>query len=118
MPGALDLFPARVAFVDLRTGMLTPAAIRALQTVFQRVGGATGASTTDLASADDDDSGLEEFKHETGKALQALALAPLAQAQMQIEQLQTEINGLREQVAELVKHAQGIEQGVIYGGNS
>lgn len=118
MATVLDLFPAQVAFVDLQTGRLTPAAIRALRTVFDRVGGATGSSTTDLATADDDDSGLEEFKHETGKALQALALAPLAQAQVQIELLQAEINGLREQVAELTKHIQGIEQGAIYDGNS
>ena len=41
----LDLFPTRVAFVD-DAGRLTPAAYRALQTLFQRVGGVT--ENTDL----------------------------------------------------------------------
>lgn len=38
----LDLFPARIAFVDTKTGQLTPAAVRALQDLFSRTGGYTG----------------------------------------------------------------------------
>ena len=135
MATALSLFPARVRWSDAN-GFLTPEAVRALQDLFTRVGGANGASTNDLASADDDDSGLEEFKHETskefqalqlapfadlselGKSLDAIAMAPLAQAQVQIEHLTTELAGLRETVAELVKHIQGIEQGVQSGSYS
>lgn len=40
----LQLFPARVRFVD-QEGRLTPEAGRALQILFERVGGAIGAST-------------------------------------------------------------------------
>jgi hypothetical protein len=71
----LDLFPARIRFVG-PDGRLTPEAYRALNDVFERIGGATGPSTTDLAVTDDDDSGLEEFKHEAAKGLQALDLEP------------------------------------------
>lgn len=38
----LDLFPARIAFVDTATGRLTPSAVRALQDMFSRSGGYTG----------------------------------------------------------------------------
>lgn len=121
MATALDLFPQRVAWVD-ENRRLTPEAFRALNAVFTRIGGSNGPSTTDLASADDDDSGLEEFKHETSKALDALAMSPLAQplieAQVQIEQLQSEVSSLRDALAELVKHVHGIEQEVNFGSHS
>ena len=37
---ALNLFPARVPFVNLNDGTLTPEALRALQIVYGRLGGA------------------------------------------------------------------------------
>lgn len=129
---ALDLFPSRIRFVDTE-GRLTAEAVRALNTVFDRIGGASGTSTSDLAITDDDDSGLEEFKSEFGKSLQgvdstsgsrlddftsetakafdALNVSPISQAHVQIEQLLSELNGLRDVVAELAKRVSGIEQG-------
>ena len=119
----LSLFPARVRFVD-KDGLLTPEAVRALAKLFERVGGFTGPSVIDLAQADDDDSGLEEFKHETVKALDGLAMAPvavpqefadplnpLAYSHPEVQQLLSEVSDLRAQVAEMQKQIQGLLEG-------
>lgn len=121
----IDLFPARVAFVDAN-GRLTTEAFRALQGVLDRVGGTTGASTTDLAISDDEDSGLEEFKHETSKALDGLAmqpasvfeaftdpLHPLPQEHVDVQHILSELAGLREEVARLRAEVQGIQEGTM-----
>jgi hypothetical protein len=121
----LDLFPARVRFVDA-DGRLTVEAFRALAKVFERIGGATGASTTDLAQSDDEDSGLEEFKHEVTKTLDGLAmlpatvsdpftdpLHPLPQEHAVVDHLLTELAGLREEVARLRAEVQGIQEGTM-----
>ena len=126
MATSLDLFPARVAFVDIGTGRLTQEGYRALQTLFLRVGGAIGPSMADLSIADDDDSGIEELKSETAKALDALALAPVA-ADMQFGDALTpaaveftppdapenEVSSLREQIAEMLRTINDLQQGTI-----
>jgi hypothetical protein len=121
----LDLVPARVRFVDA-DGRLTPEAFRALAKVFERIGGATGASTTDLALSDDEDSGLEEFKHEVSKTLDGLAMQPasvfepftdhmhpLPQEHAEVQHLLTELADLREEVARLRTEVQGIQEGTM-----
>jgi hypothetical protein len=137
MAGILYLFPARVRFVDAN-GLLTPEAFRALQKVFERIGGATGSSTADLATSDDEDSGLEEFKHEVSKTLDGLALEPAAvfepftdplhplaqphdpftdplhplpQEHIDVQHLISELAGLREEVTRLRAEVQGLQEG-------
>jgi hypothetical protein len=126
----LDLFPARVRFTD-KDGRLTPEAIRALATLFERVGGQSALSNTELAMSDDDDSGLEEFKHEAWKSLDAFAmqprsepdpftdpLHPIPQEHTSTEHVLTELAELREQVAALQSQINDLQQGAIYDGNS
>jgi hypothetical protein len=137
MAGILDLFPARVRFVDA-DGRLTVEAFRALAKVFERIGGSTGPSTTDLATSDDEDSGLEEFKHEVSKTLDGLAmlppsafdpftdplhplaqphdpytdpLHPLPQEHVDVQHILTELAGLREEVTRLRAEVQGLQEG-------
>lgn len=127
----LDLFPARVAFVDLQTGRLTNEAYRALNAVFARIGGASAPNNNELAVSDDDDGGLEEFKHETSKAIQSLSLLPpvviepytdplhpIQQAHAEVQHLMTELAELREQMAVLVTRINDIEQGSTHGRHS
>jgi hypothetical protein len=137
MADILDLFPARVRFVDA-DGRLTVEAFRALAKVFERIGGSTGPSTTDLATSDDEDSGLEEFKHEVSKTLDGLAmlppsafdpftdplhplaqphdpytdpLHPLPQEHVDVQHILTELAGLREEVTRLRAEVQGLQEG-------
>jgi hypothetical protein len=125
MSVVLDLFPSHVRFVDAN-GLLTNEALRALRVLFARVGGAIAPSINDLATAEDEDSGLEEMRAETAKALDALSLAPplvlpvlddplhpLAQQHVNTEALQTELSGLRERVAYLETKIQDILQGTM-----
>jgi hypothetical protein len=49
MATPLDLFPQRVALVDIRTGQLTQEGYRAFAALFARVGGANALSNTELA---------------------------------------------------------------------
>jgi hypothetical protein len=125
MSEVLSLFPSRVRFVDAN-GMLTPEALRALSVLFTRVGGAISPSITDLAVADDEDSGLEEMRHEFTKSVDGLAMAPalvlpvfddqlqpLAQQHSEVQALQTEIAGLREEVASLRTQVNDIQQGTM-----
>jgi hypothetical protein len=81
MTTPLQLFPARVAIGRASDGTLIYASdefLRALQKLFERVGGATGPSTTDLNISDDEDSGLEEFKLEQWRRNDACDMTPLA----------------------------------------
>ena len=133
----LSLFPSRIRFVDAN-GLLTKEAVRALTDIYARLGGPSAPTITELSIADDEDSGLEEIRHETAKALDALAMRPLPQEVAQfsdpmhplqefvqrddpmhplyqehsaIESLQTELAGLREMVAEMRKEIEGLQQG-------
>jgi hypothetical protein len=119
----LNLFPATARFTD-ENGRLTPAALRALSVMSGRVGGTIGPSTSDLASADDEDSGLEEMRAEQAKQNDGFGMEPpvvflqaddpmprLVQEHVAIEALQTELAGLREEVARLRTQINDILQG-------
>ena len=122
MATSLDLFPARVRIAD-KDGFASQEFLRALQALFVRVGGATGPSTTDLATSDDDDSGLEEFKAEFAKALQGLESAPVAlpfpvlddltppQSLVQADTIDAEFAAMREQIADLYTQIAALQQG-------
>jgi hypothetical protein len=120
----LQLFTTRASKFTHPDGTLTREAIRTFELLFSRVGGAVSASTSDLALSDDDDSGLEEFKHEAGKVLDGIRmeppvffpeftdpLYPLHQEHSEIQHLLSEVSELRETVAELQKQIQGLQEG-------
>jgi peptidoglycan hydrolase CwlO-like protein len=124
VPNLLQIFTTRASKFTHPDGTLTREAIRMFDMLFDRVGGATSASMADLALSDDDDSGLEEFKHESGKTLDGLLMAPLPtvaeftdqlyplhQEHSEIQHLQSEVGELRATVAELQKQIQGLQEG-------
>lgn len=125
MATALNLFPSHIRFVDDK-GRLTAEAIRAMNSLFTRVGGAVAPSATDLAQSDDDDSALEELRHEAWKALDGAnslppslhdpftdQMHPMRQEHAEVQQLQSEIVGLREEVSALRQELQSLQQGTI-----
>lgn len=109
----LQLFPERVRVVDA-DGIASPEFLRALRTLFERVGGPTAASNTDLAVSDDDDSGLEEFKAEAMKTMDGLAMVPPFSVPV-AEEVLAEVAALREQVAVLQRQIDDISQGSTFG---
>lgn len=124
MANPLQLFTTRASKFTHPDGTLTREAIRTFELLFDRVGGSTSASTSDLAISDDDDSGLEEFKHEAGKLLDGIRmeppvvfpeftdpLHPLHQEHSEIQHLLAEVSELRDLVAELQKQINGIQEG-------
>lgn len=136
MNNPLDLFQARVPFVDDK-GRLTPEALRSFRLLLLRVGGTVGPSTTDLNISDDEDSGLEEFKLDVWKRLEAGdvnplpvsepftdpmhpfsviepytdPMHPLDQPFPDVQQLMTEVSELREEVTRLRRQINDIQQG-------
>lgn len=113
MSEALRFVPPRVAFTDPRTGVITREWYLFLQGVFDRVGGATGQSNAELAQGMPDDAGLEEAKATLFAVRDAADQAPLAQLQQTIEQLQTELATQRDQLTELAKSVQDIQQNTL-----
>lgn len=124
MPNLLQIFTTRASKFTHPDGTLTREAIRMFDMLFDRVGGATSVSMADLALSDDDDSGLEEFKHETGKVLDGIRmepvpvfagftdpLHPLHQEHSEVQHLIAEVSELRDLVAELQKQINGIQEG-------
>lgn len=138
MANPLQLFTTRASKFTHPDGTLTREAIRTFELLFDRVGGAVSASTSDLALSDDDDSGLEEFKHEAGKALDGIRmepvpvfaeftdplhplpvanqefsdpLYPLHQEHPEVQQLLAEVSELRALVAEMQKQINGLQEG-------
>lgn len=124
MANPLQLFTTRASKFTHPDGTLTREAIRTFEILFDRVGGPVSASTSDLAVSDDDDSGLEEFKHEAGKVLDGIRmepvpvfaeftdpLHPLHQEHPEVQQLLSEVAELRALVAEMQKQIQGLQEG-------
>lgn len=129
MTEPLQLFPTHAPIgrtQDGKTVYMTTEFFKALKKVFERVGGATGASTTDLASSDDEDSGLEDYRLEQSKHNDAVDMLPpsvtlpfddpmhpLAQQHVELQLLQSEVSGLREEVAQLRTQINDILQGTL-----
>lgn len=100
--------------------------LRAMASLQTRVGGAVAPSTTDLAQTDDDDSALEEMRHEMFKGLdgsdlrpptilatESDLLHPLAQEHSEVQMLLTELAGLREEVNALRAEINELKQGTM-----
>lgn len=69
-------FKANVPFCDVRTGVLTYEGLRFLQQIFVRIGGTEGQTNQELVQDQYADAGIEELKHEAGKAIDALNQLP------------------------------------------
>ena len=132
MTDPLRFVPPRVALVDPRTGMVAREWYLFFQGVFNRIGGATGESTTDIVASLFEDAGSSETNatlfateqalsqypavHENTVLLdgvaQALAQLPPDTPTLTVESLSAELATVRDQVSELVKEIQSLRQGL------
>ena len=129
MSEGLRFVPPRVAFTDPRTGMITREWYLFLQGVFDRIGGATGASSSDLNASLFEDAGSGETNAMLFNVDQAFGQLPPAVALPVSEQgfdqappdaplppvdiLLSELAELRSQVAELRKELDAVKQGSL-----
>lgn len=127
MSEPLRFIPPRVQLTDPRTGMINREWYLFFQGVFNRIGGANGSSSNDLVQDMSDDAGLEETKAALFAVADAfgqdalvnvdlselLSSQPVLVDQQTLDQLQAELAGLRDQVAELAKALQDLQQSVL-----
>jgi hypothetical protein len=84
---------------------------RWMSDVTERIGGVIAPTNNELAASDFDDAGVEELKHESAKAFDALMQTPPV-VEVRVEQLETQFAVLMAAVAELAKELDGLKQGV------
>lgn len=123
---AIKFVAPRVALVD-SNGNITREWYLFFQGIFDRVGGSTGSSTTDLSASAFEDAGIEETKAALFRAIidfgqntvpqpdfiPAGDVTPLAQAAQDISHLQAELASQRDTITELTKVVQGLQQGIM-----
>lgn len=117
--------PVQVPLVDPKTGIVTREWYRFFDQVFVRVGGTEGQTNTELVQDQYADAGIEETKHETFKALDALnQLPPIEPSKQQDDQAppgaffvptqddqHARIEALEAQVALLLQAVSALQQG-------
>lgn len=122
MSETLKSMPPRVPLLDPRTGLVSREWFLFFQGLFYRVGGANGPSTTDISSSLFEDAGSGETNATLFALEQALSQQPVheaadpgldqtpSQPTQVVDQLQSELNSLRELVAEMAKDIQALKQ--------
>ena len=88
-----------------------PEYLRYFEALMTRVGGVTGAGTDDLALSQFEDAGVEEHKHALFKLADAVAQSPIAVIDAIESDIGASVEELREQVAELTKAVEALQQG-------
>lgn len=113
MSEPLRFMPPRVQMVDPKTGMVTREWYLFLQGVFDRIGGANGQSSQDIIQDMPDDAGLEEIKATLFATTDAINQTPPVQDPQTLDMILAELSSQRDQITELIKTVQAIQQGTL-----
>lgn len=111
MTDPLRFVPPRVALTDPRTGMVSREWYLFFQGVFTRIGGANGASSTDIVASLFEDAGSSETNAMLFELEQSVGQASAPLLIPTTDTLQAEISELRDTVSELKKELDAIRQG-------
>lgn len=79
--------------------------------ITQRVGGVTGAGTDDLSLSQFEDAGIEEAKQAQFRLADEVGQIPAMHVHQAPEDLETQINALREAVAVLAQTIRDMQEG-------
>lgn len=112
MTEPLRFVPPRVLPIDPRTGMFSREWYLFFQGMFNRIGGSTGESTSDIVASLFEDAGSSETNAVLFATEQALSQYPPIAVPVSIESLSAELSAVRDQVSELVKEIQSLRQGL------
>ena len=111
MAPPLNPQPARIPLVDSR-GLVTVEWQRFFEALFGRVGGTYGDSTTDLMASAFDDAGTEELEGTIYRLTDEVrALPALAPADAAPDIIPSELQELRERVAQLERRLEDLQKG-------
>lgn len=126
MTNPIYFAPYQVPLVDLKTGIIRREWYLLFQAMFNRSGGSTGQSTDDLLQGIPNELGAAELLALQSSAadaagqlppsIPALTLddqSPPVIAQLPSNDLSAELNQARDQVAELQKRIQDLQQGPV-----
>jgi hypothetical protein len=114
MADALTISP-RHRITDAN-GYATAEELRWRQIVYTRIGGAVAPTINELLTSDDEDSGLEEMRHEFSKTMEGLAAMPQwsdseIRKDMEAMELHAQVASLHSLVAELRREVEDLKQG-------
>lgn len=113
MSEALKFVPPRVPLIDSRTGLISREWFLFFQGVFERIGGATGPSTTDISSSLFEDAGSGETNSLLFALDRSLNQVPVPPAIIAVDQLLAEISEMRDTISELRKEIDALKQGTL-----
>lgn len=126
MTDPLRFIPPRVQLTDPRTGMISREWYLFFQGVFDRIGGTSGSSSTDIVASLFEDAGSSETNAMLFELEQAVGqypapttqdmfqdLSPTYQQATQLDNIIAELSALHDRVAELVKELDSIKQGTL-----
>lgn len=111
MADSLQFVPPRVPLTDPRTGLISREWYLFLQGIFIRIGGSQGQSSTDIVQDLADDAGVEEMKATVFANQDAINQLRAEALQATVDQLITEVQEQRDQITELQKSVQSLQQG-------
>jgi hypothetical protein len=112
MNSPLRLLPPRVPLVDPKTGYMSRDWYMFFQQLYDRVGGATGPSTTELASDLLDDGGAAGLAAQIFTAVDEYRQQPSTPLPLIAGDQSNEVAGLREQVATLATQLNGAQSAI------
>jgi hypothetical protein len=101
---------ATVPFVG--NAPMSPEWYRWARDITQRVGGPTGASSSDLELSQFEDAGIEEAKAQVISVLQELRQMPIVEIMQTVDALEGQVGGLLDQISQLRTEIEALKQGV------
>ena len=113
MSNAIFFAPLRVPLIDERTGLMAREWYLFFQAMFLRIGGTNGLSQDDLLQGIPEELGVAELLALQLTAQDGLAQAPPAAAAVTFDDVLGELRATRDQVAELTKRLDDIQQGTM-----
>lgn len=113
MSNPIYFAPYQTPFVDLKTGIISREWYLFLQQMFQRIGGTGGQSTDDILQGVPNELGAAELLALQSSAADAAGQVPVMLPATMFDDLLGELRQARDQVAELMKQIDGMQQGTV-----
>jgi len=112
MSNPIYFAPYQTPFVDLKTGIISREWYLFLQQLFNRVGGSSSQTPDDILQGVPNELGAAELLALQSTAADDAGQVPVMLPATMFDDVIAELQQAREQVAELMKQIQGLQQGL------